>query len=184
MAPPMSGDAKILENEKDLRIWGLVSANLKNYSMNIRRSNCEIRGGIRGIIRDSNRDVFYFFSLSISKDEIYSLEIQAITGVAAAMTLRITKLWIEADSTFVVDSVDKSSHPPWKNLQDIKKAWRYPNNIDWRITHIWREANFAADYLSKRSYPCNGENIPIHSIPLPLLEILSKDQSGEIYQRL
>ncbi|XP_077221686.1 uncharacterized protein LOC143855449 [Tasmannia lanceolata] len=156
---------KFLRNCKTDRFCKWIPPIPGEFKLNSYASLSDEGGGIGGIIRDSIGDAIYCFSLSIPKGEIYSLEIHAIcTGVAAAMALGITKLWIEADSTFVVASVDKSSHPTWKNLPDIKKAWSYLDSIDWRISHIWREANSAANYLSKISCPYKGENIPIHSI--------------------
>ncbi|XP_077251649.1 uncharacterized protein LOC143890850 [Tasmannia lanceolata] len=50
-------------------------------------------GGIRGIIRNDWGDPVYLFSLNVAKDEIFTLEIQAICeGIVAAKNLGITSV--------------------------------------------------------------------------------------------
>ncbi|XP_077228461.1 uncharacterized protein LOC143861420 [Tasmannia lanceolata] len=157
----------------------------REYKLNTDASLSDEGGGLGGTLRDSNGEVLHCFSVNTQKDEIFSLEIKAICiGVEVAKRLGITHLWIEADSNFAVNSFAKLSDPPWKNLSEISKCWKFLNTIDWKITHIWREANSVADLLSKRDYPCKSLNIPLQCIPNYLRDSISRDISGEMYLRL
>ncbi|XP_077232588.1 uncharacterized protein LOC143869923 [Tasmannia lanceolata] len=141
--------------------------------------------GIGGLIRNHFGEVACFFSMNVLKEEIYILEIRAICeGVAAASRLGIRHLWIEADSSFAVDVFNEKSQTPWRSITKFDTAKAYLDGIQWKISHIWREANSAVDYLSKRDCLCKGEDIPLDNIPVPLSEILKNDAEGKEYQRL
>ncbi|XP_077226370.1 uncharacterized protein LOC143859595 [Tasmannia lanceolata] len=57
-------------------------------------------------------------------------------------------------------------------------------HICWEISHIWREANQAADYLSKPNCSIKGEDIQLVSIPPDLQNIVSLDYDGMVYSRV
>ncbi|XP_077252703.1 uncharacterized protein LOC143892126 [Tasmannia lanceolata] len=155
------------------------------FKLNMDASLTDEGGGIGGIIRNASGQVIHIFSISVDKDEIFSLEIQAICeGIGVAEKLGISNLWIETDSTFAVDSINKKTDPPWKKLDQIFKARHKLGGMNWKISHIWREANAAADFLSKRNCPFKGVDIPLEGIPEPLHQILCDDMRGKFYQRL
>ncbi|XP_077252334.1 uncharacterized protein LOC143891675 [Tasmannia lanceolata] len=130
------------------------------FKLNTDASLVDEGGGIGGILRNKDGEIIHFFSKNTDGDEIFALEIQAICeGVAVAKYLGITSLWIEADSSFAVNSFNKRSLPPWKQMQSIQRAWTDLAGMKWRITHIWREGNMAADF-------CPRESAPLKAIPL------------------
>ncbi|XP_077252578.1 uncharacterized protein LOC143891980 [Tasmannia lanceolata] len=126
------------------------------------------------------------FSLNTDAEDIHSLEIQAIyTGVIQARKLGINSLWIEADSFLAVNVINGSGSGPWKKQAMIREIIEHLRNFSsWKLTHVWRESNAATDYLSKRSCPWKGEDIPLPLVPEKLLSIMTDDRMGTVYIRL
>ncbi|KAF5196977.1 hypothetical protein FRX31_013434 [Thalictrum thalictroides] len=58
------------------------------------------------------------------------------------------KIWIETDSEVVANSF-LTNYVPWQ----LKSRWyRACKRLqEWRITHIYSEANFSADQMAKRA---------------------------------
>ncbi|XP_077252452.1 uncharacterized protein LOC143891825 [Tasmannia lanceolata] len=137
-------------------------------------------GGIGGILRNDLGLCSAMFSLNCAPAPIHLLEIDAIINdVLLAESMNIKNLWIESDSLTAVKVVQNSSPCPWKKMPDLEHlAERLSGFDNWSITHIWREGNRAADFLSKISCPCKGLPIPPSVIPHELNVILLKDSSG------
>ncbi|KAL5713632.1 hypothetical protein ACHQM5_015688 [Ranunculus cassubicifolius] len=70
-----------------------------------------------------------------------------------ALTQGWRKIWVEADSKAAVQAVG-ANKLPWDMIGRWKKVL---NNIEnFRISSIWREANFAADRAAKE-----GSKLPV-----------------------
>ncbi|XP_077252390.1 uncharacterized protein LOC143891741 [Tasmannia lanceolata] len=111
---------------------------------------------IGGIIRDDASRIIASFAVKKEPKAIHSLEIDAILhGIFLARNHKATKLWIESDSDVAVN-----------------------------ISHIWREANGAADLLSKHDCQVKGEDISNQCLPSELLIIVLSDANGTLYERL
>ncbi|XP_077237284.1 uncharacterized protein LOC143878956 [Tasmannia lanceolata] len=155
-------------------------ANHFGYKLSVKEKDlkfCYAGGGIGGIIRNKDGEIIHFFSKITDGEEIFALEIQAICeGVAVAKNLGITSLWIEADSSFAVNSFNKISSPPWKKIPAIHRAWSELAGMTWRISHIWREGNMAADFLSKRECPFKGHSTFQTRVPDDLLAVVKSDR--------
>ncbi|XP_077237096.1 uncharacterized protein LOC143878737 [Tasmannia lanceolata] len=143
------------------------------------------RGGLGGLIRDDNGMMIQAFSVNVDKAVIHELEMEAIEmGVRMAHELGIKSLWIETDSSIDVSVIIGKMKPPWRKANQIRETWCILNQFDsWRISNIWREANWAADFLSKRDAPCKQPNIIPFTIPQKFLDILNADREGMIYDR-
>ncbi|XP_057774769.1 uncharacterized protein LOC130993749 [Salvia miltiorrhiza] len=77
-----------------------------------------------------------------------------ITAIDFAHQCGWFKIWIEADSTYVVSILStKSDRVPWR----FKALWRRTlsllDNMEFRITHIFREGNVPADIMASPHTP-------------------------------
>ncbi|XP_077226482.1 uncharacterized protein LOC143859716 [Tasmannia lanceolata] len=143
-------------------------------------------GGIGGLIRNSVGEVQVMFSLRSGSEEIHLLEMKAILhGITLARTEGYNSIWIESDSLLAVNVLLEKWDCPWKAIpivEEIRDALR--NTPNWKLSHIWREANGAADFLSKPDCCCEGAVLLPSCIPRGLRDILDLDAAGHLYPRL
>ncbi|XP_077251946.1 uncharacterized protein LOC143891198 [Tasmannia lanceolata] len=106
-------------------------------------------------------------------------------GIRLARTGGHESIWIESDSLTAVNVILEKWECPWKAIpivEEIRDALLKTQN--WKLSHTWREANGAADFLSKPDCCCEGAALPPSSIPPKLRDILDLDAAGHIYPRL
>ncbi|XP_077220980.1 uncharacterized protein LOC143854760 [Tasmannia lanceolata] len=137
-----------------------------------------------GLIRDLN-SVLALFSIPASGDDITILELKAIDyGIFLAQKKALNRIWVESDSLNAVNIINSQAPCPWKALTLLDKiCLGLAAFVDWKVTHVWREANLVADFLSKEDCPCKGDDIPPSSIPNPLKDIIATDSAGVPYTR-
>ncbi|XP_077232004.1 uncharacterized protein LOC143865684 [Tasmannia lanceolata] len=137
-----------------------------------------------GLIRDPN-SVLALFSIPASGDDITILELKAIDyGLSLAQEKALIRIWVESDSLNAINIINSQAPCPWKALTLLDKIYLgLADFVDWKVTHVWREANSAADFLSKEDCPCKGEDIPPSSIPISLKDIIASDSAGVPYTR-
>ncbi|XP_077215523.1 uncharacterized protein LOC143850102 [Tasmannia lanceolata] len=96
-------------------------------------------------------------------------------------------VWIEYDSLLAVNIINGKSECPSKKLKKLQTLYNIQSLLStmehWEVSHVWREANRGADFLSKIDCPIKGENIPVHLLPKPLLDIAMEDSLGVLYPR-
>ncbi|XP_077231963.1 uncharacterized protein LOC143865528 [Tasmannia lanceolata] len=106
-------------------------------------------GGIGGLIRDEYGMVIAMFSMNVEREEIFELELLAVhQGITLAREMGLKSIWIESDSKLAIDMIIGTSSRPWSKLnliKDIKKSLACFDS--WKLSHIWREDNAAADFL-------------------------------------
>ncbi|XP_077232615.1 uncharacterized protein LOC143869960 [Tasmannia lanceolata] len=120
------------------------------------------------------------------KITIQELELAAVhSGISLASTMGIKQLWIESDSLLAVNTI-KGYYPcPRRRKRTLAGIRRNLSKLsDWKVTHIWREANRAADFLSKIDCPIKGNCIAGSPIPPLLADIEKEDLEGTLYFRL
>lgn len=109
----------------------------------------EARAG--GIFRTSCGYARGSFAFRIGCSFAYLAELQAaIYAVNMAWDRGWHQLWLECDSSYVVGLFQsKSHHVPWT----VKPMWLHclhlVSNMHFRVSHIFREGNVAADLLAK-----------------------------------
>ncbi|XP_077252328.1 uncharacterized protein LOC143891669 [Tasmannia lanceolata] len=117
---------------------------------------------------------------------IQELELEAIChGASLASSLDIDRLWIESDSLLAVNVIEGSVPCPWKKrlpLAHLKNTLL--KFASWKVSHIWREANRPADFLSKPDCPLKGSCIQGVSLSHPLYDYVKEDDEGTLYYRL
>ncbi|XP_057811539.1 uncharacterized protein LOC131025771 [Salvia miltiorrhiza] len=75
-----------------------------------------------------------------------------IKAIAIAESRGWRKLWLESDSTYVVELLRKKlMEVPWRFLTSWKATIAFLNNFELRVSHIYREGNAAADIMAHNS---------------------------------
>ena len=92
----------------------------------------------------------------------YALEAELLAAVYAidkAHAYGWNRIWLESDSTYVVDLFrKKSSDVPWKLLPHWTKCIHQLSGMQFRVSHIFREGNMVANRLSKEAVQKRTEN--------------------------
>jgi len=103
------------------------------------------------IIRDWKGEVLTVGASNYGNTSVIMAESRALRdGLQAAVDSGLHRLVIEGDNSIVISVFKKDHEVPWriKNImQDIQVLAHQAQTI--QITHIYREANMAADWLSK-----------------------------------
>ncbi|XP_077253759.1 uncharacterized protein LOC143892780 [Tasmannia lanceolata] len=139
-----------------------------------------------GMISDHKGSIIGCFSVIRKSEPIHHLELEAILqGIILADKLNISKIWIESDSLSAVQVINMGQNCPWAKIPTVEGIHNALSKfISWEISHIWREANGAADYLSKKDYPSKGISLPPVQLPHDLKAIITADSNGTQYLRL
>ncbi|XP_077247863.1 uncharacterized protein LOC143887636 [Tasmannia lanceolata] len=152
-------------------------------------------GGLGGLIRNPEGNCLKFFSVRVKNHPIYLLELQALLrGIQLAARHHFPHVWLESDSSSAVNMINGNSQCTWKAIPTLAIIKKTLLNFNaWRISHIWREGNAAADLLSKIDFPSKGEDLDLlindGSSPRPspiqdFLDQIALDSSGAIFTRL
>ncbi|XP_077231921.1 uncharacterized protein LOC143865418 [Tasmannia lanceolata] len=175
-----------LQDSKDVQYCSRDKPLIQFFKLN---TNAAIDGdtdGLGGIIRDSSGKEFAAFSVKLPAEAIHVLEMKAILlGARLAAEKGLTYTLLESDSLTAVNVISEVWTCPWKAipvLADIRDALFCLNN--WKLSHVWREANTAADFLSKPTCCIKRVDIPVVDLPIDLLDIIVADSNGTIYPRL
>ncbi|XP_019433776.1 PREDICTED: uncharacterized protein LOC109340519 [Lupinus angustifolius] len=102
-----------------------------------------------GIFRDHNRVYITAFSKYLSiQNAIYAEFHAALHAVTIAYNRGWKHLWIEVDSSMLLDIFSGKSNPPWSLQNDWIKCKEKLHTMNYNITHIFREGNNCADKLA------------------------------------
>ncbi|XP_077251741.1 uncharacterized protein LOC143890959 [Tasmannia lanceolata] len=172
----------------------MVSSGFSKYfslKLNADASLANGEGSIGGLLRNSNGNHVSLYSIdypaaSLCSSSISELEIEAIfRGLQLVDPNRCNLLWIVSDSLVAVKVLQKEITCPWRKIITLEKIELLLTSFrSWTISHIWREGNKAADYLSKTTCPLKGHPINAIDLPQELLSIVLEDSSGAIYFRM
>ena len=102
------------------------------------------------ILRNTDGNPLLASSNSCGKSNVLCAEAFALrAGLYAALLNGHKKIMVEGDSKIVIDCLNNKCSIPWKILsiiKDIQTLAKLFSEIS--FTHIWREANFAADAVA------------------------------------
>ncbi|EOY06959.1 Uncharacterized protein TCM_021521 [Theobroma cacao] len=122
------------------------------YKLNVdgsSKSNLNAAGG--GVLRDHTGKLAFAFSENLGPLPSLQAELHALLrGLLLCKERNITNLWIEMDALVAVQMVQQSqkgSHDIRYLLESIRLCLR---SFSYRISHIYREGNQAADFLSNK----------------------------------
>ncbi|XP_058741713.1 uncharacterized protein LOC131614101 [Vicia villosa] len=110
-----------------------------------------------GLFRDHNANHVVSFCDFLGNESPEFAELFApILALEEAKRRNINKLWLETDFLYVVNAFRNRALVPWKLCSRWLVCWNYSINIDFLVTHIYREANFCADSLAYVGLKCKS----------------------------
>ncbi|XP_077216901.1 uncharacterized protein LOC143851380 isoform X2 [Tasmannia lanceolata] len=136
--------------------------------------NC---GRIGGLLRNSSGSVISFYSIKTELSNVDVLELQAIKeGILQAARENVQRLWVESDCKSVVDVINGSCKCSKKNREPVEEIRLLLEKFPWKkVTSCKREANRAANHLTKFNCPYQGRDIPPTSILRELAKLIEED---------
>ncbi|XP_077232371.1 uncharacterized protein LOC143869366 [Tasmannia lanceolata] len=122
-----------------------------SFKINSDASLEDVGGGIGGAIRDSNGFLVSMFSINVEREDILALDfLGVLTSLQQALQMGCGIIWLEVDSKSTADIINGLSTIPWRSFHRIKEIQLHLSRFQrWSISHIWREGNCVADFLSK-----------------------------------
>lgn len=149
------------------------------------------RAGYTARIWDSQAKVLAITHSSCNTKPIHLIELRrALLGLqkAADFSTWKKKIWLEIDSALSVDWINRKSGPPWQAFYIISHIWQLLSSWEEvKVTHIWREANRAADYLAgidaNFDLFCCSIIFPEFSLIPSNLSSILKEKEGKVYSR-
>ncbi|KAE8689860.1 E3 ubiquitin-protein ligase UPL1-like isoform X1 [Hibiscus syriacus] len=146
-----------------------------------------VRGysGFGGLLRDHQGKPLCGFVTRSFQDNIFLVELLAVwRGIMLALDLGVSVIWIESDSLSVVKTLNREQSYDPKIDRYLGEIWNLLTMFeDYRVTHTWREANKAADYLSRKRI--DEDEVVLWPIDFPnvLHNIIKDDAQRKIYFR-
>ncbi|XP_019451753.1 PREDICTED: uncharacterized protein LOC109353847 [Lupinus angustifolius] len=102
-----------------------------------------------GIFRDHNADFIYAFANFLNVHNAIHAELHsAMKAVDIAFKKGWHNLWLESDSMLVLDIFSGNSKAPWKLSNDWQICKSKIAQMNFKISHIYREGNVCADKLA------------------------------------
>ncbi|KAK0575059.1 hypothetical protein LWI29_033415 [Acer saccharum] len=109
--------------------------------------------GCAGVFRTCRGFVRGCFAIPLGVCFAFEAELAAaVHAIDYAWTFGWHRLWLESDSTFVVNILrSRSRIVPWRWRPAWDRCLRLISQMDFAVTHIYREGNQVADSLASRS---------------------------------
>lgn len=147
-----------------------------------------------GLVQNGLAEVICIFHERCPMDHIYMVELK---GTFAGLRCIRDKLgpnasvWLEMDSKQSVDWISRASDPLWKAVAILSHIWKIAVEFPFfRVSHIWREGNQAANKCARRDSLGNiflvdsGVIFPnIVDLPEDLRSILDLDKANTVHTR-
>ncbi|KAI0530933.1 hypothetical protein KFK09_000481 [Dendrobium nobile] len=124
------------------------------YKLNVDESFKTIKAGCAGLIQDHNGHVIVAFAGPSVANNAIMTELDALNyGVHLCLSLGIINLWIEVDAMLVIHYIFSKVNDNPKYFYTMREIKQCLSTINFSITHIYREANYAAYFLA--NFGCN-----------------------------
>ena len=137
------------------------------------------------IIRDWRGEILVMGASNYGDTSVILAESRALRdGLMAALNYDFSNLIIEGDNSMVVGAFNKEIEVPWclkTIMQDIQVLARQTQVI--KVIHIYREANMAADWLSKFGHSITDSWVSNHCESRDLRSIVQDDKIGRTLVR-
>ncbi|KAH9725610.1 putative ribonuclease H protein [Citrus sinensis] len=149
---------------------------------------CKVNGvaAAGGLIRDHSGHWVAGFGMNIGNCSVTTAELWGLyQGLTLAWNKGIRWLCVEVDSRCVTQLVKNNMVNP-NEFSTLIRAIQELIRCNWRveITHVYREANFAADYLATLACSLPLGLHVLNSPPKGVLQFMSQDNYGVVYPRL
>ncbi|XP_056694911.1 uncharacterized protein [Spinacia oleracea] len=157
-----------------------------HFKLNFDGSRKNSSAAVGFIIRDHMGQHLSAATSNIGNSQVYMAEALALhKGIKEAIFLQIKNLRIEGDNLLVINTVKGIWATPWKLdtvIKDIKKL--LSQHFDsWEISHIYREANQAADWIANVGHLIPNTMYVEPGINPMLSSIISNDYLGVTHVR-
>ncbi|XP_015084239.1 uncharacterized protein LOC107027648 [Solanum pennellii] len=125
--------------------------------------------GAGGIIRDKEGKMVMAFSTPLGEGSNNKAEIEAaLFGLTWAFELGFKNILLELDSQLVVHWISNKTAPHWSFTNQLERLQHIVMQTqNFRCSHIFREANWVADALSKHSHNSTAPQVYFNSNQLP-----------------
>ena len=165
--------------------WVKPSANwFKLNTDGASRGNPGIAGA-GGILRNHQGQVIFAFHKSLGVTSNINAELQALqTGLELCLHHGVQNIWIEVDATAIISLIASTRSCHWLSYHTVLKIKAMLDQLETKVSHIFREANQAADLLASQAIDVQGFHFitPDH-IQGKLLGITKLDSMGYPYFR-
>ncbi|XP_019432512.1 PREDICTED: uncharacterized protein LOC109339512 [Lupinus angustifolius] len=129
-----------------------------------------------GIFRDSKAGFIYAFANFLNvQHAIYAELHSAMHAVDIAFRKDWLNLWLESDSMLVLDIFSGNSNAPRKLSNDWKICKSQISQMNFKISHIFREGNTCADKLASFAISSHTNSI-WNSIPTFIIEEFARNR--------
>ena len=132
------------------------------------------------ILRDWREALLLLGALNYGDTSVTMAESHALQdGLQEAIRRGFSRLEIEGDNSLVIGASLKQVEVPWriKNvIQDIQTLAQKAEQV--RFMHVYREANMAADWLSKLGHSITDTWVATASDNVELQEIIQSNRMG------
>ncbi|KAH7850520.1 hypothetical protein Vadar_034267 [Vaccinium darrowii] len=138
-----------------------------------------------GLLRGYKGDPICAYVSKSSVDDSFLVELWAIwRGLVLALGLGITVIWVESDAMGVVKMINKEQPYTTRASSCLKDIWSLLRKFEkYKVSHVWRESNRAADYLAKMDLVGSDVVIWPGDFPERLRSIIDDDAQGTWYRR-
>jgi ribonuclease HI len=136
-----------------------------------------------GLFRNSNASFLGAFASNLGINTSLNSElIGAMLAIEIANSKGWTQLWLESDSMLVVHAFSSSKIVPWVLRNRWENCLLLISNMNFYVSHIYREGNHCADKLANLGLSLNVFSWWNHVPPL-LLDDFGKNRFGMSYYR-
>lgn len=143
--------------------------------------------GCGGLIRNHKGEVILSFCGKQGSSSVLEQELMAIEmGLSAAKEINCKRILIASDSETSVNIILGKQNSPWTERNKVHHIRRMLSEFHrWRIKHVYREANRAADILARYATKGNpGYCFFVSPLSEELQSIVTQDCIGTVYHRL
>ncbi|CAI9780746.1 unnamed protein product [Fraxinus pennsylvanica] len=105
-----------------------------------------------GLLRNNLGDPIWGFYEYYGECSILEAELRAIeTGLKLCWTQGYRRVWIETDSKTSITLINQNNGP-WGVQYTLQSIREILENMEYKLSHTWREGNQAADWFAARGY--------------------------------
>jgi ribonuclease HI len=135
-----------------------------------------------GLFREKGGTLIFAFHTEISHiSSIFSESMGLLEGLKIVNQMGYNDIEVQVDSLLLMRMVQGQIPFPWRLQRNMLEILSLMESIRACSTHVWREANFPADWLASQQGPLKILYPP--SIPVELCNLIDKDARGFVYYR-
>ncbi|XP_042051501.1 uncharacterized protein LOC121796786 [Salvia splendens] len=106
------------------------------------------RAGGGGVVRDQEGKIVVAFSTGLERNSGLEAEVGAVLAGVILAKRHTSRLLIESDADRVVRWLSTDQLDPAEVCSELRRIRKELQGLEWRMSHIYREGNKAADFLA------------------------------------